>query len=378
MKYINRYKLNQINSVFTPGKVVVLYGARRVGKTTLVSLLKDHYEDGEYLELNGDFPGDRELMIQRTETKERLVLWLGNRKVLFIDEAQSIENIGSILKRIVDALPHLKIIASGSASFELSQQVGEPLVGRSRVLRLFPLSWTEVYDRQPSQQQLEDLLIFGAYPSVVTAESYEQKRAEIGDIVNGQLLKDALNLEGLRDSSKVRDLLKLLAFQVGSEVSMSELARSLALPRAQVERYLDLFEKCFILFRLGGFSRNLRKEIAKSSKYYFWDIGVRNAIIGNFNSLGDRDDVGALWENALIVETMKRGDRIDPMAAAGYYFWRTYDHQKIDLVSEQGVKLAATEFKYAKTVKAPRGFTGSYPDATFSCVNKDNYWHHVS
>jgi uncharacterized protein len=377
MDIIKRYKLLQLKTNIVPGKVTILYGARRVGKTTLMNLIRAS-EDGITISLNGDFPQDRDLITSRTESLEALLAWLSGVSILFVDEAQSIEQIGSILKRIIDAIPTIRIVASGSASFELAQQVGEPLVGRSRTLRLHQLAWFEVYKTQPTETQFNDLLIYGSYPSVVTLNSYEQKKVELSDIVNGHLLKDALNLEGLRDSSKVRDLLKLIAFQVGSEVSITELSSALALPRATVEKYLDLFEKCFVIFRLGGFSRNLRKEVSKSYKYYFWDVGIRNGIIGNYNELSDRDDVGKLWENAMIVERIKADDRSDPFLTPSNYFWRTYDQQEIDLLQEKGSELTAYEYKYSATARAPKGFTTAYPEARFMVINKNNYWEAIT
>jgi uncharacterized protein len=373
MKLIARYKLKQLIDSAVAGKVTILYGARRVGKTTLIGLFKELQTDNT-LSLNGDFPEDRALLIAKTASLASLKLWLRDVSILFVDEAQSVEQIGNILKRIVDAIPTIRVVASGSASFELSQQVGEPLLGRSRTLRLHQLAWTEIYKTEPTNTQLKDLLLYGCYPSVVSMDSYLEKKIELNDIINGHLLRDALNLEGLRDSSKVRDLLKMIAFQVGSEVSISSLASDLAIPRAQVEKYLDLYEKCFVIFKLGGYSRNLRKEISKSPKYYFWDIGIRNGVIGNFNDLQDRDDVGRLWENAMIVEKIKSDDSTDPLVLPSYYFWRTYDQQEIDLIREQGGSLSAYEYKYSASARVPRGFVGSYPHAVFEVVNKDNYW----
>ncbi len=377
MKLITRYKFKQIIRLMEPGKVVVLYGARRVGKTTLLSLLQTHLGLDNVKTLNGDYPADREEIVQSTISQQSLKLWIGNAKVLMIDEAQFIEEVGLVLKRIVDALPNLKIIVSGSASFELAQQVGEPLVGRKWTSMLYALSWSEMHARQPTPTEVENNLLYGCYPGVVTADSYQKKAAELQEIVSGYLLKDALNLEGLRDSKKIRDLLKLIAFQVGSEVSVAELGSQLALSRRQVEQYLDIFEKSFVIFRLGGLSRNLRKEIAKSSKYYFYDTGIRNAVINNFNRLEGRDDAGKLWENAIIVERLKLHDSLEQVQPA-YYFWRTYDQQEIDLIEDAGGKLAAFEFKLQDTSSVPGGYKKAYPDSVYTTINKQNYWEFLS
>ncbi len=378
MQLITRYKFAQLKQLIEPGKVVVLYGARRVGKTTLLSLAPDQLAPTDSVKvLNGDYPADREEIVRNTQSQQALQSWIGDVKTIIIDEAQSIEMIGVVLKRIVDTLPDLQVVVSGSASFELAQQVGEPLVGRKWTAMLYPLAWSEIHTRPLTMAEVEDHLLYGCYPAVVTADHYQRQAAELQEIVSGSLLKDALNLEGLRDSQKIRDLLKLIAFQVGSEVSIAELGSRLALTRRQVEQYLDIFEKSFVIFRLGGLSRNLRKEIAKSAKYYFYDTGIRNAVIGNFRRLADRDDAGQLWENAMIVERLKWHDRRETLQPA-YYFWRTYDQQEIDFVEDVGGRLAAFEFKWQGLAKVPGGFRKAYPTSPYGVVNRDNYWEFIA
>ena len=278
--------------------------------------------------------------------------------MLAIDEAQNIPEIGSKLKLIVDEVEGIKVIASGSSSFDLLNKAGEPLVGRSTQFHLTPFSQKEISQIEnalETRQHLESRLIYGSYPEVVMLESFERKTDYLRDIVGAYLLKDILAIDGLKNSSKMKELLRLIAFQMGSEVSYDELGKQLGMSKNTVEKYLDLLSKVFVVYRLGAYSRNLRKEVVKAGKWYFYDNGIRNAIIGNFTPLSVRQDVGALWENYLISERMKQS--YNRNRAKEFYFWRTYDNQEIDLIEESPEGLSAFEFKWGdKKTNVPTSF----------------------
>lgn len=292
-----------------------------------------------------------------------------------IDEAQKIPNIGQCLKIMVDHIPHLRIIVIGSSSFELAGQVGEPLTGRKKTLTLYPIAQLELlkqFNAFEVKTQLENYLIYGSYPDIISAKISDQKRARITEIAHSYLLKDILELDRIKNSKILLDLLRLLAFQIGSEVSHNELAKKLGIDAKTISRYLDLLEKRFVLYNLGGFSRNLRKEITKKSKYYFYDIGIRNALIANFNSLDLRDDIGKLWENFLVIERIKKQAYLP--VYANNYFWRTWEQKEIDWIEEREGKLWGYEFKWGKTIaKPPKEFLNAYPNAEFMTVNQENY-----
>lgn len=295
--------------------------------------------------------------------------------LLAIDEAQNIPQIGSILKLIVDEIPGISVLASGSSSFDLLNKTGEPLVGRSTQFLLTPFSQREIAQTETAletRQNLEARLIYGSYPEVVMMENYERKTDYLRDIVGAYLLKDILAIDGLKNSSKMRDLLRLIAFQLGSEVSYEELGKQLGMSKTTVEKYLDLLEKVFVIYRLGAYSRNLRKEVTKAGKWYFYDNGIRNAIIGAFSPLAIRQDVGALWENYIIGE--RRKANFNEGLHGEFYFWRTYDKQEIDLIEESADSLTALEFKWGnKMPAAPKAFQEAYPYAEFHVVNRENY-----
>ncbi len=370
---IPRLLLSQIESAITPGKVVVLYGPRQVGKTTLVGeLLARTTRRARFI--NADELAYREALA----SQKRQVLGdiLGDAELLVIDEAQRVTNIGLNLKILVDRFPHAAIVATGSASFDLANQIAEPLTGRALTFTLYPISYGEVsnaFGAFEAQSQLERWLIWGGYPTIVTTETATMRERLLGELVGAYLYRDILQLDGVRRADKIVDLLRLLAFQIGQEVSLAELASSLALNRATVERYLDLLEKVFVIFRLRGFSRNLRKEIAKNARYYFFDNGVRNALIQNFNPLALRNDVGALWENFLMIERRKANELAG--RSANTYFWRTYDQQEIDLVEERDGRLFAYECKWStrKPAYPPKSWVSAYPDAAFEVVTPDTY-----
>jgi hypothetical protein len=294
---------------------------------------------------------------------------------VFIDEAQRIPEIGLSLKILLDNFPKLKIIVTGSSSLDLASKISEPLTGRIYSYKLFPISQGELRVTNTPYEietQTEERLIYGSYPEIFSLHSIQEKTKYLQNLTNTYLYKDLLEFGDIRNSSKIHDLLKLLAFQIGNQVSLSELSSALELNRITVGRYIDLLEKSFIIFRLPGFSRNLRKEVAKMDKIYFYDTGVRNAIIGNLNMLSNRDDVGKLWENFLIVERMKKLSYQQKIFS--FYFWRLSSGAEMDLIEEDEGELHGFEFKYGeKIVKSPHSWTTGYPNATATLINQNNW-----
>jgi hypothetical protein len=332
---------------------------------------------GKVLFLNGeDYDA---LALQNEQTISNYRHLLDGVDLLAIDEAQNIPEIGSKLKLIVDEIAGINVIASGSSSFDLLNKTGEPLVGRSTSFLLTPFSQKEIQQKEnvlETRQNLETRLIYGSYPEVVTLTGYENKADYLKDIVGAYLLKDILSIDGVKNSGKMKELLRLIAFQLGNEVSYDELGRQLGMSKNTVEKYLDLLSKVFIVYRLGAFSRNLRKEVSKAGKWYFFDNGIRNALIGNFNSLAVRQDSGALWENYIISERIK--SNYNNRLNKEFYFWRTYDGQEIDLIEENSDSLIALEFKWSdKKPAVPIAFKEAYSNAQFSVVNRDNYLEYI-
>jgi len=370
---ISRILFDKILSSLRPGKVVVLLGARRVGKTFLIKEIMKRVSE-PYLFLNGEEFSTRELLERRT-VKNYLAV-LGDKKLLIIDEAQKIPEIGNILKLMVDGIDDLKIIATGSSAFDLQNKAGEPLTGRKITLNLYPLSEKELFVLEPIVNRKDNLqarLIFGNYPESYNLNSFEDKLIYLNDLITSYLLRDILTFENIKNSSKLINLLRLIAFQIGGEVSLHELAKQLQLSRNTVEKYLDLLTKVFILFKLDGYSGNLRKEVVKSSKWYFYDNGVRNAVIANLNPLNFRNDLGALWENYMISERMKYQSYSGMIV--NNYFWRTYDQQEIDLVEEREGNLFAYEMKWNESkVKIPTAWQKAYPEAQFKVITQENYF----
>lgn len=371
MKIQRFYNLEKL---LRPGKVLVLYGPRRVGKTTLLQDLLEKMKDSYKLD-SGDNIRTQEILGSRDFSK--ILGYVEGYELLAIDEAQQIPNIGMGLKIIVDQKPGMKIVATGSSSFDLAHQVGEPLTGRKRTITLFPLAQMELialYNRFELNEKINDFLLYGSYPEVITAQTRKEKIRILEEIVNSYLLKDILILEKIKAPQVLLKLLQLLAFQIGHEVSLNELATQLGLSRKTVERYIDLLEKTFIITRLSGFSRNLHKEIVKKQKYYFLDNGVRNGIISQFNILESRNDVGQLWENFIISERLKK--RSYKAIYGASYFWRTYDQQEVDLVEERDGKLYGYECKWSAKKsfrRGPKDWLATYGEAQFEIINRDNY-----
>ncbi|KKQ01395.1 MAG: AAA ATPase [Candidatus Roizmanbacteria bacterium GW2011_GWA2_36_23] len=361
------------NGLTETNKGLVIYGPRQVGKTTLINDLLSEFQL-KTLILNGDQRGEWwELLTSRALSK--LSLLVSGYDLVFIDEAQRIPEIGLSLKILLDNFPKLKVIVTGSSSLDLASKISEPLTGRIYSYKLFPISQGELrITKTPYEMetQIEERLIYGSYPEIFSLEGVLAKSKYLQNLVDTYLYKDLLEFGDMRNSSKIRDLLKLLAFQTGNQVSLSELGSSLELNKVTVDRYIDLLEKSFIIFRLSGLSRNLRKEVTKMDKIYFYDMGVRNAIIGNLNSLNNRDDTGKLWENFLIVERMKKLQYKQKIYAL--YFWRLSSGAEMDLVEETEGRLNGFEFKYGKkNVKFPNSWTIGYPNATATLINRNNW-----
>ncbi len=372
METIKRILQEKISDRIAPGKAVLILGARRVDKTVMMRKIVDGYQ-GRTMMLNGEDYDTLALLGNRTVANYRHLL--EGIDLLAIDEAQNIPGIGSILKLIVDEIPGVSVLASGSSSFDLLNKTGEPLVGRSTQFLLTPFSRREISQMETvleTRQNLEVRLVYGSYPEVVMMDNFERKTDYLRDIVGAYLLKDILAIDGLKNSSKMRNLLRQIAFQLGSEVSYDELGKQLGMSRTTVEKYLDLLEKVFVVYRLGAYSRNLRKEVTKAGKWYFYDNGIRNAIIGAFSPLAIWQDVGVLWENYIIGE--RRKANFNEGLHKEFYFWRTYDKQEIDLVEERVDNLTALEFKWGNKISTvPKAFQEAYPRAEFHVVNKENY-----
>lgn len=372
MKALDRILTKKIKNKLLPNKVILIFGARRVGKTVLIRQIIQDFV-GKVMILNGEDEDSLALLNEKSISNYRNLL--KGIELLVIDEAQNIPEIGQKLKLMVDEIDQIRIITSGSSSFDLNNKAGEPLVGRSFTYLLFSFSQQELSVLEnllETRRKLESRLIYGTYPEVELMDNNEDKMEYLKDMVNSYLLKDILAIEGIRNSGKMRELLRLIAFQTGNEVSYEELGKQLSMSKNTVEKYLDLLSKVFIIYRLSAFSRNLRKEVTKAGKWYFYDNGLRNALISNFNPLVLRQDVGQLWESYLISERIK--NKYYNTESVEYYFWRTYDGQEIDLIEESGHQIAAIEFKYSeRNIKIPRAFSETYPEASFKQVHKENY-----
>tara|TARA_R110001592_G_scaffold22641_1_gene89753 strand:- start:297 stop:1433 length:1137 start_codon:yes stop_codon:yes gene_type:complete len=378
MKYITRSIEKEFDKVLQPNKVLILLGARRVGKTELLKSQIEKLEE-PYLLLNGEDAATVSVLNNRTvENYKRL---LGEVRLLIIDEAQTIPKIGKILKLMVDEIKGLKIIATGSSVFDLENELGEPLTGRDITVKLFPLSQMELSTQEnliETRGRLEERLILGSYPELQQYTGWDDKVKYIDGLANSYLIRDILAFENLKKPDKIISLLRLIAFQIGNEISLPELGSQLGIDKNTVERYLDLLSKVFVLYKVNAFSRNPRKEISKSSRWYFYDNGIRNALIANVNTLALRNDQGQLWENYLISERLKYQSYNNMLV--NNYFWRTYSQQEVDWVEERGGKIYGYEFKWnLKKVKgAPAAWKRMYPDAEFITIHQENYLDFIS
>ncbi|MCB0554774.1 MAG: ATP-binding protein [Phaeodactylibacter sp.] len=356
-------------------KIIILYGPRQVGKTTLVKELLEGYPNA--LSINADQLLYNEVFSARDLRKMQELI--GTKNLLFIDEAQNIRDIGINLKILHDEMPDLKIIATGSSSFELANNIREPLTGRTKTYRLFPISAEEIIRHSSVfefKNQIEPLLLYGAYPEILRSTGVENKIDRLDELTSAYLYKDVLQLSGIKYADKIRKLLQMLALQIGSTVSLNEIGKALGMSYETVANYIDLLEKGFIIFRLSGYSNNPRKEITKMNKIYFHDLGVRNNLINNYNPLALRTDTGALWENFLIVERMKKIKYARELVNS--YFWRTYTGVELDYVEETGGMLYGFEMKWNKSAKAPATWLENYPNAQYACINRDNFVDFVS
>jgi len=374
---LKRY-YEKLDKFLKPNHVLIIFGPRQVGKTTLLenflkkTSMKYKLDSGDNIRIQ-NLLGSLDF--------DKILSYAQGYDLIAIDEAQQIPNIGKALKILVDQVKSLSVIATGSSSFDLLQSVGEPLTGRKITLTLYPMAQLELlkmYNRYELHENLENYLIFGSYPEVITASTREEKIRILTELVDSYLLKDVLSLEKVKKSETLLNLVKLLAFQVGQLVSHNELATQLHIDVKTVARYLDLLEKSFVIYKLGGFSSNLRNEVTSKHKYYFFDLGVRNAVIAQFNFLDMRNDVGQLWENFVFIERLKYN------SYKGFYgnryFWRTYQGQEIDFIEEIENKLTAFEAKWSPTKKVsiPSMWEEKYPKASFNVITPDNYLDYIT
>lgn len=367
---IKRILEDTIKQRLWQGKAIIVFGARQVGKTTVLNNLLQKRDD--VLWLNGDEQDVRNLFDNISSTRLKIII--GQKKIVVIDEAQRVLNIGLGIKLITDNIPDVQVIATGSSSFDLSNKVREPLTGRKFEYMMFPLSFAELVEHQgllDEKRMLSHRLVYGSYPDVVTHPGEE--RLILSELADSYLYKDILMFDKIKKSDKLVKLLQALAFQIGSEVSYNELAQTCGLDPKTVESYVQLLEQSYIVFRLGSFSRNLRNELKFARKIYFWDCGIRNAIISNYQMPETRLDMGALFENFVIAERLKKL-RYDKSYDHSY-FWRTSAKQEIDYIEEIDGKLSAFEFKWnpKRKASAPVTFSRAYPDADFQVITRDNY-----
>lgn len=367
---VERHIQSSIQSQLGGGKAIVIMGARQVGKSTLLRQMLGEGQD--VIWMNGDDLDIQELFSSITSTRIRAIL--GSKRLLVIDEAQRISDIGLRLKLITDQVPDVQVIATGSSSFELASKVNESLTGRKREFRMYPLTFGEMVQHTQFLDEVRMIphrMVYGYYPEVVCNPGDE--RAILKELSDSYLYKDILSLDSINKPDKLVRLLKALALQIGSQVSYNEIGTLIGLDSKTVERYVDILEKSFIVFRLGTFSRNLRNELKASRKIYFWDLGIRNAIIGNLAQIENRTDAGELWENFVIAERMKRNAYKCSFAQS--YFWRTRQQHEIDYLEEEDGILYAYEFKWnlrKANVKCPESFKTAYPEAVYKVITPEN------
>lgn len=365
---IERYIEPQVRTALDEGYATILYGARQVGKTTLARKILQDAENGLYINC------DEVASIERLENQSltSLQALIGDADMVVIDEAQRVKNIGLTAKLIHDNIPQVKLLLTGSSSLDLANKIKEPLTGRSREILLYPLRLKEVARHViEADGYLHRLLVYGGYPGLWGKSDANAAKDALA-IANRYLYRDAFALDTLYDKTVLDRLLRLLAHQVGSEVSYSELASHLEVSKETVMRYIDLLERAFIVFRLPQFRKNRRAMIGRLRKVYFYDLGMRNALIDDFKPLDLRDDLGALWENFVILERMKHNQNRDRYVR--YYYWRSRDQQEVDLVEESSGEYTAFESKWNKQPRIPRGFANEYPDIEVTGVTKGNYW----
>lgn len=367
---IHRILEEKLAPLLHGNKAIIIMGARQVGKSTLLKMMLDNSNDT--LWLNGDDTDVQEMFRNISSTRLRAII--GNNKIIVIDEAQRITDIGLRIKLITDQMTSVQVIATGSSSFELASKVNEPLTGRKREFRMFPFSFREMVQHTSFLDELRMLphrLVYGYYPEIVSSEGDE--KILLKELSDSYLYKDILSFENINKPDKLSRLLRALALQIGCQVSYSEVGNLIGLDSKTVERYVDILERAYIIFRLGSFSRNMRNELKSSRKIYFWDTGIRNAVIGNFAQIENRNDVGELWENFIIAERLKQNAYNGSFASIG--FWRTKQQKEIDYIEEENSKLHAFEFKWnekkAKT-KCPDAFASAYPEATFTIITPQN------
>lgn len=367
-KMYSRYLREKIERRLGSGKAIVVIGPRQVGKTTLIESI---LETKDYLLLNGDDPKTRSLLTKPNTEQIRTIL--GKYKFVFIDEAQRIEGIGLTMKIITDRFKDVQLFVSGSSSFDLGNKINEPLTGRKWEYQLFPISWEEFENYHGylnAEQQLENRLLYGFYPDVLN--NVGDEISILRNLVNSYLYKDILSYADIRKPEVLEKLVQALALQLGSEVNYSELAQTVNVDKNTISKYIDILQKGYIIFKLSSFSRNVRNEIKTNKKIYFYDNGVRNMVIGNFNPLDLRTDKGALWENFLISERMKQIEYKQSLART--YFWRTKQQQEVDFVEENSGKIIGYEFKWnkKKTTRLPKTFVESY-HAESNVIDRDNF-----
>ena len=366
---IQRIITSQIKDKLFKGKVILLMGARQVGKT---SILKSLFQNNNnVLWLNADEKDVRDLF--ESLSAKRFEAYLGLKTILVIDEAQRINDIGLKIKLLHDALPHLQIVATGSSSFELANKVNEPLTGRKWEFKLYPLSFAEMVNQNnllDEQRLIAHRLVFGYYPDVIVNQGNEIEVLKL--LSDSYLYKDILMWDQVQKPDKLIKLLQALALQVGSQVSYNELGQLCGLDSKTVDKYIQLLEQTYVIFRLASFSRNMRNELKQSKKIYFYDNGIRNAIINNFNQIEFRNDIGLLWENFVISERIKYLDY--NKIYSNYWFWRTKEQKEIDWIEERNGQIFAFEFKRNPQQKTtiPKSFLNAYPESHFEVINKEN------
>ncbi|MBN2682154.1 MAG: ATP-binding protein [Bacteroidales bacterium] len=372
---IQRTIRKQILDACKLNKVILIWGARRVGKTTLVKSIIEDLPDSKYF--NCELLQNKEAL--ETGNSELLFASIGKYKYIVFDEAQSIRNIGNILKIIHDTFPEIKLIATGSSSFHLKQVSGEPLTGRSREFIMSPLSFEEAVGNEELitvNAKLDNILRFGLYPEVYS-NNEDFAIEELDNISSNYLFKDILQFENLKKPDLLYNLIKLLAFQIGSEVSLNELSNKLGVHVNTIKRYIELLEYNYVIFRLPALSNNPRNEIGKSQKIYFYDCGIRNSLIRNFNPLNLRNDIGQLWENFVVSERIKMIHNYKKHLKT--YFWRNYQKKEIDYVEElnSNYELFECKYSYKKTINVPKDFQNNYSNFKFNIISRENYWKYL-